>query len=184
MEMPGSAPGVWKQRWQYCPMRTRRLCGLTLVVLAAHAVAWQLAVGGLPALGVAPAGVQRVVLVSVPQRAQVPVTTSDAAAEPVRAAPRIRAGDGGALRRAPRDASAWPVYATQAPPPTMLRYALVQTGAAASAAGAAELEWRRDAGTFSLPAKEHMMAALPLWNDAGLPALEIPRRLALRLDRG
>jgi UbiD family decarboxylase len=43
---------------------------------------------------------------------------------------------------------------------------------------------KADAGTFSLPAREHMMAALPLWNDAGLPPLEIPRRLALRLDRG
>ena len=128
------------------------------MVLAAHAIAWQLAVGGLPALGVAPAGVHRVVLVSVQQRAQVPVTSSDDAIEPTRAAPPVRvtpaprlpAGDDGALRHAPRAAMAWPVYATRPPPSATLRYALVQTGAAASAAGTAELEWRRDAGTFSL----------------------------------
>jgi UbiD family decarboxylase len=42
---------------------------------------------------------------------------------------------------------------------------------------------KADAGAFSLPAKADMMAVLPLWNEAGLPALEIPRRLALRLDR-
>jgi UbiD family decarboxylase len=42
---------------------------------------------------------------------------------------------------------------------------------------------KADAGAFSLPAQADMMAALPLWNEAGLPALEIPRRLALRLDR-
>ena len=158
MEMPGSAPGVWKQRWQYCPMRTRRLCGLTLVVLAAHAIAWQFVVGGLPALAPARAGVHRVVVVSVPRRAQLPVTSSDDATEPVRAAPparatlapRVPAGDGGALRRAARDLRAWPVYAAQPPPSTTLRYALVQTGAAASAAGVAELEWARDASTFSL----------------------------------
>ena len=139
-------------------MRMQRLCGLTLVVLAAHAIAWQLAVGGLPALGVAPAGVHRVVLVSVQQRAQVPVTSSDDAIEPTRAAapmrvtpaPRLPAGDDGALRHAPRAAMAWPVYATRPPPSATLRYALVQTGAVASAAGTAELEWRRDAGAFSL----------------------------------
>ena len=128
------------------------------MVLAAHAIAWRLAVSGLPVLALARAGVHRVVLVSVPQRTQVAVTMSDAAAEPVRAAPPVRvspaprppAGDGGSRRRAPRDASAWPVYATQAPPSTTLRYALVQTGVAASAAGAAELEWHHDAGMFSL----------------------------------
>jgi hypothetical protein len=158
MEMPGSAPGVWMQRWQYCPMRRRRLCGLALAVLAAHAMLWQFALGGLPALAPARAGVHRVVLVSVPQHAQVPATPAEGAIEapgdaaPARAAPRARApaGDGGALRHAPRDANAWPVYATQAPPSATLRYALVQAGAAASAAGVAELEWRRDAGTYSL----------------------------------
>ncbi len=158
--MPGSAPGVWKQQWQYCPMRTRRLCGLTLVVLAAHAMVWQLAVGGLPVLAPARAGVRRVALVSVPQHGQIPVPLSEAVIEPAREgslartrvtpATRATAGDGGALRRAPHDAGAWPVYATQVAPSTTLSYALAQTGAAASAAGGAELEWRRDGTTFSL----------------------------------
>ena len=131
-------------------------------MLAAHAVGWQIAAGGVPVLAPARAGVHRIALVSVAQRAQVPSALPNAAIEPARstpaAAPRdarsrpapLPSGDGGALRRAPRDAGAWPVYPTQAPPPTTLQYALVQAGAAASAAGAAQLEWRRDARTFSL----------------------------------
>ena len=50
-------------------MRTRCLFGLALAVLALHALAWRIAVGGLPRLALAPAGVHRVALVSVPQRA-------------------------------------------------------------------------------------------------------------------
>jgi len=157
--MPGSAPGVWKQRWQYCPMRTRRLCELTLAVLAAHAVVWQLAVDGPQALAPARAGARRIVLVSAAPRAPGSAGSSDAAigagqaAPPARVraapAPRVPAGEGGALRHGPRNAGAWPVYATQPPPSVTLRYAVVQTGAA-SAAGAADFEWRRDANAFSL----------------------------------
>ena len=125
------------------------------MVLAAHVLAWQFAVGGWPLLAPARAGVTRVALVSVTARAQVPVTSSDAAISATHAAAPARArvtpaGGGGTLRHAPRDARAWPVYATRAPPSTTLRYALVQAGAAASAAGVAELEWRRAADAFSL----------------------------------
>jgi UbiD family decarboxylase len=42
---------------------------------------------------------------------------------------------------------------------------------------------KADAGVFSLPAKSDMMAALALWKEAGLPEIDMPRRLALRLDR-
>ncbi|MBW8778323.1 MAG: hypothetical protein JF585_03780 [Burkholderiales bacterium] len=159
MEMPGSAPGVWKQRWQYCPMRTRRLCELTLAVLAAHALVWQLAVDGPPAPAPARAGARRIALVSAAPPTQAAAASSDAAigagqaapAARMRTAPAARApkGEGGALRRGPRDARAWPVYPTLAPPSITLRYALMQTGAA-TAAGAADLEWRRDASGFSL----------------------------------
>lgn len=145
-------------------MRTRRLFGLTLAVLAAHAAAWRIAAGGPSALAPARAGVHRVALVSVPQRAQVPVTASDlrverapsdapaAARSPARVTPAARtpAGDGGARRRAPADAAPWPVYPTRPPPSANVRYALVQGGAASTVAGGAELEWRRDAATFSL----------------------------------
>ena len=128
------------------------------MVVLAHALAWQLAAGGWPALAPARAGVHRVAWVSMPARTQVPVTSSDAVKPPaiapasarVTPAPRAPAGDGGTLRHAPRDAQTWPVYATRAPPSASLRYALVQAGAAASAAGFAELEWRRGAGAFSL----------------------------------
>ena len=87
--MPGSAPGVLKGRWQYCPMRTRRLCGLTLGVLALHAIGWQIAVGGPPPLAPARAGAQRVAWVSVPQRARVPSTpvAAPALAAPLAAPP-------------------------------------------------------------------------------------------------
>jgi len=143
-------------------MRTRRLCGLTLAVLAAHAIAWQLAAGGGPALAPARAGVHRVALVSVAPRAQAAAAPSGVAIEPeaarapaaarprVTPARRVPTGAGGALRRVAPEAAAWPTYATRLPPSATLHYALVQTGAAASAAGTAELEWRRDAATFSL----------------------------------
>ena len=147
-------------------MPTRRLCELTLLVMIAHVIACQIALGGLPALAPAKAGMRRVALLGVAPRAQVPSTPPEAVVEPARAAPAARpraprasratatgakaAGGGGALRHVPRDSSAWPVYPTQAPPSTTLRYALVQAGPAASAAGAAELEWHRDAATYSL----------------------------------
>ena len=131
------------------------------MVLAAHAMAWRIAVGGVPSVAPARVGGQRVAWVSVPQRAQVPATAPNGgvAAPPPAVAPvpvrpsarvtRAPAGGGG-LRRAPPAAAAWPVYPTQAPPSATLHYALVQTGQAASAAGRAELEWRRDATAFSL----------------------------------
>jgi len=40
-----------------------------------------------------------------------------------------------------------------------------------------------DAGTFSLPPKEVMMAALDRWKHLGLPEFEIPKRTQLRLNR-
>ena len=136
------------------------------MVLAAHAIGWQIAVGGLPPLAPARAGAQRVAWVSVPQRAQVPAAVSDhgvaAPAPPVVApapvrlveraapAPLAPAGDGGASRRSSPAAAAWPVYPTRPPPSATLRYALVQGGDAGPAGGSAELEWRRDAATFSL----------------------------------
>ena len=175
MEMPGSAPGVWKERWQYCPMRTRRLCGLTLVVLALHLIAWQIALGGLPRHEAARAGVHRLALVSVPQGAHVPsppvaevgaqLRMLATASSPHRVeapasgrrsyAPSSRAqaptGNGGARQPSKPDAPEWPLYVTHPPPSTTLHYALVQEGAAsASSAGSAELEWSNSATAFSL----------------------------------
>ena len=40
-----------------------------------------------------------------------------------------------------------------------------------------------DAGSFSLPAKEKMNAALTLWREAGLPDFSIPKRARLRIER-
>jgi UbiD family decarboxylase len=40
-----------------------------------------------------------------------------------------------------------------------------------------------DPGTFSLPPKAIMMRALDVWNEAGLPALEIPKRAQFRIDK-
>lgn len=37
--------------------------------------------------------------------------------------------------------------------------------------------------TFSLPPAEHMARALSLWNDAGLPSFEIPKRVSRLLER-
>ena len=131
------------------------------MVLAAHAAAWQIAAGGLPARVSARAGVPRLALlgVPVPRRAQVPVTTPDAGVErapggppaavggAARAAP---AGEGGSRQRASPRAAAWPVYPTRPPPSANVRYALVQGGAASAVVGGAALEWRQDAATFSL----------------------------------
>jgi len=145
-------------------MRTRRLLGLALAVLALHALAWRIAAGGLPSLAPAAAGVHRVALVSVPQRAAPESRAAPAApAKPVQMAlpapatgraiapaPRTPAGAGGRARRAPAAAHEWPVYPTRPPPSATLRYALAQTGVASAAAGSAELEWRREAEGFSL----------------------------------
>jgi len=151
-------------------MRTRRLRELTLALsaaLALHAIGWRLAVGGLPALAPTRAGIRGIALVSVPQRAQVPSAMQDPppdavhapglAPAPMRARARVtptrraHPGDGGAQRQAAPADAAWPVYATQAPPSTTLHYALAQgSGTSAPATGSAELEWRRDAGSFSL----------------------------------
>jgi len=151
------------------------------VVLALHAIGWQIACGGLPRFAPRRVGTHWVAIVSVPTGVRVPSTfagmppvparapallpSPHAATTPVRGrppalatpAPHPRAGDDGALRRRQDKAPEWPVYATQAPPSTTLRYALFQGGkptaaasAAASAAGEAELEWTHDAASFSL----------------------------------
>ncbi len=39
-----------------------------------------------------------------------------------------------------------------------------------------------DAGTFSLPRKEIMMASLELWKEVGLPEFSIPKRARLRIE--
>jgi hypothetical protein len=151
-------------------MRTRRLCELTLAVVALHALAWQIAFGGPPSFESARTGVRRFAIVSVPQRLEVVAARAVPGVAPappppdpvarsvphhprphITPAPRAATGAGGTLRRAPAQDSEWPVYATLPPPSTTLRYALVQ-GSRASApdTGSAEIEWRRDAGTFSL----------------------------------
>ncbi len=133
-----------------------------MVVL--HAIAWRLAVGGLPDFAASRAGVHRVALVSVPPDAKVPVSAAQATQIPRATAPapprpgprtasasRMPTGAGGSRRHALAGASAWPVYATLPPPSTTLRYALAQGGPAATPElGGAELEWRRDAGAYSL----------------------------------
>ncbi len=150
------------------------------MVLAGHAIAWQIACGGLPRFAPARAGVHRVAIVSVPQGVGVPSARAEVAGEAIPAGaatpsphaarasvrgrpralvtpkPRAPAGDDGAQRQASDNAREWPVYATRAPPSTTLRYALVQGGGPATASeasstgGAAVLEWTRDATTFSL----------------------------------
>jgi len=142
---------------------------LTLAVVLAHAIGWQAAAGRWPVFALAKAGVHRLQLVSVPQRAPAPPAAATTAADatlapppehvsparppaPARATPgrRVATGAGGARRSAPPESVEWPRYPTRPPPSTTLRYALAQSAAAASAAGAAEIEWRRDAGAFSL----------------------------------
>ena len=143
-------------------------------MLALHLVAWQIALGGLPRYATPSVGAHRLALVSVPQRARVPAAPVAVVGAQLRtlatgpashgveapASERMRAsaspahapvGDGGSLRHATAGASAWPVYATQAPPSATLHYALVQEGAAsASSTGSAELEWTHRANAFSL----------------------------------
>ncbi len=157
-------------------MRTRRLCTITLLVLALHAIAWQLAHGGLPAFAPARAGVRTFAVVSVPQGGEVPGRIDGApraamgtperavAAAPAPAARsggrvtrarRVPAGDGGAAPAAPTPARAppWPVYATQAPPSIALRYRLLQSAtgpASAPLGGRATLEWTNADGAFGL----------------------------------
>jgi hypothetical protein len=153
-------------------MRTRTLLGLALAVLALHALAWRIAAGTAPPLALAPAGVHRVALVSVPQRtAPAPWAEAPAPSKPVQmaAAPaagqaftpapaRTRdppatpapAGAGGARRRAPSRTRDWPVYATRPPPSATLHYAFAQSGVASATAGSAELEWRRDMPGYTL----------------------------------
>jgi hypothetical protein len=176
MEMPGSAPGVLKGRWQYCPMRTRRLCGLTLVVGVLHAIGWRLAGGDLPRYATARAGVHALQIVSVPQGPRVPstqrtpVTTPPALASPgpaaARTAPasgrpparetpvrRTPAGGGGTRPPAPTQGAAppWPVYATRAPPSLSVRYGLLQHLASTGfLAGDARIDWVVGDGGFSL----------------------------------
>ena len=150
-------------------MRTRSLLGLALAVLALHALAWRIAVGGLPRLAPAPAGVHRIALVSVPQRVAPPVRAApEAPSKPVQMAvpavaaartpapahvtpaARAPAGAGGARRHAPSTARDWPVYATRPPPAATLRYALAQSGVASGSSGRAELEWQPDTAGYSL----------------------------------
>ena len=141
---------------------------MTLAVVLAHAIAWQAAAGRWPVFALAKAGVHRLQLVSVPQRAPAPpaavataadatVATAPAHLAAARAAParatagrRVATGAGGARRAAPPEAVEWPRYPTRPPPSTTLHYALAQSAAAASAAGDAEIEWQREAGAFSL----------------------------------
>ena len=135
------------------------------MVLALHAMAWRLAIGGWPRLAPAPSGVHRIAFASVPQRAStlsmpampaaapMPAPASARGPEPARAdvtPSRAPTGAGGARRGTSAGAREWPVYATQAPPSATLHYALMQGGAASSAAGSAVLEWQRDARGFSL----------------------------------
>ena len=170
MEMPGSAPGVWKGRWQYCPMRTRRLCGLTLVVLRGRTRS----PGGSPSAACRPlragagrrAAASRWVECAARARKFPPTPRRDGAAStrdrrPRGAAPRTaratraharaaRAarGDGGAPRRdAPRDAPAVAASIRRARrrrPRCATRWC--RRGARGVAPrGGAELDWRRDA---------------------------------------
>ncbi len=132
-------------------------------MLLAHLVAWQMAASGWPLIAARRAGVRRLALVSVPQRAAVPSLPAPAAladeasrpapgAAPKRlpAARRPATGAGGTRRDAPPEAAEWPTYATRPPPSATLHYALAQGAAASSTAGSAEIDWQRDANAFAL----------------------------------
>ena len=140
-------------------MRTRRLCGLTLAVALAHLAAWQLAAGSPPAF--AHAGVRRIELAQAADRAPpaaapvpaVPPAAGEPPPPPSRPpAPRARPRAGprpaaAAEAEAAADPPAWPTYATRAPPPLTVHYALVP---ASGASGEAELAWSRDEQGFTL----------------------------------
>ena len=167
-------------------MRTRplrELCGLTLLVLLLHLLAWRLAAGATLRPAAAAAGVRwlvlaRTVVAQRPLPSISPVATDARGAPAARASPptqanglaraaapappRARAspaGAGGAAPARARAAPAWPVYATRVPPSTRVHYRLVD-GLAAARAGAsappeaaegdADLEWRHEAGAFTL----------------------------------
>jgi len=186
-------------------MRARRLFGLTLGVLVAHACAWLLATGGRPRFGPGRAGVRGPTAVSAAAGRGVPLTLVAATTMPPAAAPpparakapppsgRARgsarhppAGDGGASTSGP--AAPWPVYATRAPASIALHYALARTGAAASAAtgGEATLEWTNTGTAFALRVATAVDDRPPRdWDSRGdFDAAGLaPRRLAER-ERG
>ena len=160
-------------------MRALRLCGLTLAVVAAHLIAWRIAIGGWALPMPARAGVHWISMALALQRSVVP--TSAPAAPPaafdrrvatvqpsapapedesrVAPTPRPRAstmptrsGDGGRAHHGDATAPMPPVYPTRAPPSASLRYVLVSGDAHAGAAtsGIAWLDWARDTTRFSL----------------------------------
>jgi hypothetical protein len=187
-------------------MRTRRLFGLTLVVLALHVLACWLAASGVPHLAVPAAGLRRVAIVrlsgGVAPAATLampnPLAPASRSAPPrvrlrtgpdAHLHPSPRTGEGGAAPSGAATAAAWPVYATRVPPSTSVRYRLVEGAPAAGAArddGHAELEWRREAGLYAL-----RLATAPPgrpqreWNGNGAfdAAGVAPERLAQR-ERG
>src|SRR5438105_1535537 len=133
---PGSAPGVGRGRWQYCPMRALRLCGLTLAVVLAHLAGWRLAAGAPPAATDGQAGVRWIALArpsprqaGTPQAGPKPSADEPAVPAPALASPRARvpiasgagAGDPGAPGS--QRPGAWPVYPTHAPPSIAVHYA-------------------------------------------------------------
>ncbi len=168
------------------------------MVLLLHAIGWQIACGGVPRFAPAHAGTRLVAMVSVPATARVPLAHAADSTGPVHppaplpsphaaraplqghprvpaALPRLRAGDRGALRNALEHASEWPVYPTRPPPSITLRYALFQggkpapaTAASSSAKGGAEIEWVRDAATFSLRVTTTLSEQAPReWQSTG-----------------
>jgi len=140
-------------------MRARRLCGLTLAVVLAHAIGWRLAGGASPALASARAAVRWV------EPARPPAAASDSPAHvalPAPAPPRARraaarASPGrGAAHAAPAvlphatagpEAPGFPTYPTRAPPALAVRYALTP---ASGATGDAEIDWSNDGRGFTL----------------------------------
>jgi hypothetical protein len=138
-------------------MRTRRLFGLTLVVLILHGFAWQLGAAGRPRFALPTAGVRWLALVrpahaepSVGAAANTPAPALASgrtqlparlhvAARPLAGVaahkPEDTVGARGAARASALAAAtpAWPVYATRAPPTTTVHYRLAASGHAAPA---------------------------------------------------